>query len=421
MNQSFNITQLTDHLFRHEAGKIVAVLTKIFGIENLHLSEDVVQDTFISAMRVWPLKGIPSNPSAWLFRVAKNKAIDVLRKNKFSTQIDFSDPGKTLLQSEYTLLTAMDTLWQEGAIEDDLLKMMFACSDPAITEENQVTLILKTLCGFSIAEIARAFLSSEDTITKRLYRTREFFRTKNTPPVLPPPAELRRRTEAVLKTIYLLFNEGYNSTHASEFIRKDLIDQAMYLCRILCDNKITQLPDVYAAMALMCFHAARTDSRVDNEGSIVLLAQQDRSKWDHDLIALGNEYLNKAAYGEEISTYHIEAAIAFEHCMAQGFEQTNWAHILTYYNMLVAINPSSVVFLNRLTVIYKVYGKDRTLEEIERSGKKEWEKSYLYHTLLGDMYAGSENSKARASYETALYLTRSEAEKKLLARKIASL
>jgi RNA polymerase sigma factor (sigma-70 family) len=418
----FNINKLSDDLFRHEAGKMVAVLTKIFGTENLDLAEDVVQDTFVNAMQVWALKGVPDNPSAWLFQAARNKAIDVLRRNKFSKQIDFSDPERILLQSEYTLTTALEKLWREEEIQDDLLRMMFACCHPEISEENQITLILKTLCGFSTGEIAKAFLTSEDTVSKRLYRTKNFFRERKIKPRFPDAGQLRSSTEAVLRTIYLIFNEGYNATHTSELIRKDLLDQAMYLCRLLAGNKNTGLPEVYAAMALMCFHLARINSRIDEQGEIILLAQQDRSKWSRQLIAEGNDFLNKAAFGDSISSYHAEAAIAYEHCIAATFQQTNWHNILSYYDLLAAIHPTSVVMLHRLTVIYKVFGAAKTLEEIENAVyKKDWEKNYLYYALLGDVYADMAPNKAKECYEMSYQMTRSEAEKKLLLKKIADL
>lgn len=422
MTADFNIAKLSEDLFRHEAGKLVAVLTKIFGTENLDISEDVVQDTFITAMQVWALKGVPDNPSAWLFRAAKNRAIDVLRKNKFSKQIDFSDPERTLLQSEYTLTTALEKLWRNEEIEDDLLRMMFACCNPEIAAESQITLILKTLCGFSTGEIAKAFLSSEDTISKRLYRTKNFFREKKIKPAFPGAAQLKDRTEAVLRAVYLIFNEGYNATHPSQLIRKDLLDQAMYLCRLLAENKNTALPEVFAAMALMCFHSARIDGRISEGGEIILLAQQDRSRWNRELIAAGNDYLNKAAFGNTISSYHAEAAIAYEHCIAPSFEQTNWKNILGYYDLLAAIHPNAVVMLHRLTVIYKVYGAAKVMDEMERSVfKTVWEKNYLYYALLGDMHAEEFPVKAEGYYQLAFNLTQSEAEKKLLHKKMHAL
>ncbi len=422
MSGNFDINQLSEHLFRHEAGRIVAVLTKIFGTENLDLSEDVVQETFISAMQVWTLKGVPDNPSGWLFRVAKNKAIDVLRKNKFSKQIDFSDPERILLKSEYTLNLALDKLWREDEIEDDLLRMMFACCHPELSVENQITLILKTLCGFSTAEIAHAFLTSEDTVSKRLYRTKNFFRDKKIKPEFPGNNKLGASIEAVLHTIYLIFNEGYYATHSNEVVRKDLIDQAIYLCRLLADNVHTQLPEVNAAMALMCFHAARLKSRLTKSGDIILLADQDRSQWDKTLVSAGNDYLNKAASGNKISSYHLEAAIAYEHCTAPTFARTNWRNILNYYNILATINPNPVVMMHRLTAVLKAEGATAALQEIEASThKSEWEKSYLFHCLLGDVYADIAPQQAKASYETAIEMTSSKKEQQLLTRKISAL
>jgi len=316
----------------------------------------------------------------------------------------------------------MEKLWQDDAIEDDLLRMMFACCNENIPAENQIALMLKTLCGFSTAEVARAFLSSEETILKRLYRTKEFFRIHKIKPGLPVGAKLKDGTEAVLKTIYLIFNEGYNSTHSDELIRKDLLEQAVYLCDLLCNNPHTQTPEVYAAMALMYFHASRIESRISPDGEIILLAQQDRSKWNHELIEKGNKYMNKAAFGDRLSTYHIEAAIAFEHCIAASFERTNWQQILKHYDLLVQIHPTAIVALNRLTVVHKIKGANETLKELNRSPYlKEWEKHYLYYSLLGEVYAATDKKKAIENFSRAMTLTHAEAEKKLLKKKMEQL
>lgn len=398
---------------------MVSVLTRIFGTEHLQLAEDVVQDTLLQALQVWKLKGLPEKPAAWLHRVARNKAIDVLRRNKFSVQYDFSDNERSLLQSEYTLAAAMNNYWNEAGMNDDVLRMMYACCHPEIAAESQIALMLRTLCGLSVAEIARSFLTSEDTIAKRLYRTKEFYRKKKIRPEFPPAEEIQGRTNAVLKAIYLIFNEGYSSTNSETHIRRDLLDQAIYLCDILCNNLHSQSPEVYAAMALMYFHAARVDSRLRTDGEIILLCDQDRSKWNMPMIVKGIDYLERSVGGDAVSSYHIEAAIAYEHCTVARFEDTNWERIWGYYNLLEMIYPTPVVRLNKLVVYYKIHGAHGTLAAIEKADcRAEWEKNHVYHSLLGDVYAEIDKQQARASYERAMALTQSAAEIKLLRRKI---
>jgi len=418
-----NIHKLTDHLFRHDSGKMVSVLTKIFGTENLETAEDVMQQTFMDAMQVWRLKGVPDNPSAWLFRVAKNKAIDIIRKNKHSLLYDFNDNERILLKSEYTLASTMENLWKEELVKDDMLRMMFTCCHPEISEENQITLILKTLCGFSTAEIAKTFITSEETISKRLYRTKEFFRQQKIKLEIPPGNELKNRNDAVLNSIYLLFNEGYNSTHSDELIRRDLIHEALLLCKLLTENKNTQLPETYALMALMCFHSSRSDSRLTTEGEIILLPMQDRSKWDFNLIAEGNEYMNRAAYGNTISTYHLEAAIAFEHCTAKSFDKTNWKRILELYEWLCKISSSPITEMNKAVAVLQVHGAGEALSYLQGiPDRKKLETFYLYHSLLGEINSRLNRIKeAKKNFETAIRLTQSNIEKKMLNSKVAVL
>ncbi len=423
MQNNSNINKLTDHLFRHEAGKMVSILTKIFGTQNLETAEDVVQQTFIDAINVWKIKGVPDNPSAWLFRVAKNKAIDVIRRNKHSVQYDFTDDERILLTSEYTLATTMENLFKEELVKDDLLRMMFACCHPQISQENQITIILKTLCGFSTTEIAKAFLTGEDTVSKRLYRTKEFFREQKIKLQIPSVDELKTRTNSVLNSIYLLFNEGYSSTNSDKHIRQELIDEAMMLCKLLSENKHTQLPEVYAMMALMCFHSARSESRMTEEGEIILLPDQDRNKWNFDLIAEGNRYMDIASFGNEVSSYHIEAAIAFEHCIAKTFEQTNWKQILNLYDWLCKTSPSPITELNKAVAVMQVHGADKALQAIQQfSDRKKLESFYLYHALLGEIYSRLQQAtNATKHFETAISLTQSESEKKILKVKILNL
>jgi RNA polymerase sigma-70 factor (ECF subfamily) len=411
---SNHINQLTDHLFRREAGKMVAVLTKIFGAENLETAEDVVQDTLLLAMQIWGDKGIPDNPSAWLFRVARNKAIDIIRRNKYSVHSDFSDSPLT---------DSMDLFWQDAPVKDDMLRMMYACCHPGVSEENQVTIILKTLCGFSTAEIAKAFLTSEDTISKRLYRTKEFFRDNRIKLEIPSILEMKNRTDAVLNAIYLLFNEGYNSTHSEDLIRRDVMEEAMALCKLLTENAYTQTPETFALMALMCFHASRTESRLTTTGEIILLPDQDRRKWDRQLIASGNAYMEKAAFGNTISQYHLEAAIAYEHCTAENYAKTNWERILQYYDWLCGMAPSAITELNRAVVLMQVYGPEAALEALVNiTDRKKLSSFYLYNSLLGELHARLQQlPEAQKYFGMAVAQTQSETEKRILHQKISNL
>ena len=414
------ITDVTDHLFRRESGKMVSVLTRIFGTENLETAEDVVQDTLLQALQVWKLKGIPDNPAGWLYRVAKNKAIDIIRRNRHSIRYDFNDRDRILLTSGYTDSALLDNFFSHEMIKDNQLKMMFACCHPGLSNEQQITLILKTLCGFSTPEIARAFLTSEDNISKRLYRSKEFFRREKIRLEIPSPEVLNARTHVVLNSIYLLFNEGYNSAAPDELIRKDVIGEAMMLCRLITENELINIPESYALMALMCFHASRTDSRLTPEGNIVLLPDQDRSRWNSDLINSGNMYLNKAASGERVSTYHIEAAISYEHCMAGSFLTTNWKRILELYDWLCRIAPSPVAYLNRVIVVLQFKGPEEAISEFAKIPEvNKLESYYLYYSLAGEIYARLNNKKEAIHHlNKALELTRSNPEKKLLMEKI---
>ncbi len=414
-----NIDKLVDHLFRHEAGKMVSVLTRAFGTDNLELAEDVVQDALLQAARVWAVRGVPDNPSAWLYRAARNKAIDILRRDAKS--VHFTGPeDNSIPDPRASFQERLEETWDEDLIKDDMLKMMFACCHPGIPEENQVTLILKTLCGFSTREIARAFVTSEDTISKRLYRTKQFFRQNDIRFDVPPSEKLKERIDAVLNSIYLLFNEGYNSTDSEELVREDLMEEAMLLCKMLGENPLTEIPDTFALMALMCFHSSRNSTRVSPAGDIVLLQYQDRSKWNSELIALGNDYMAKAASGDSVSRYHIEAAIAFEHCTAKTYETTNWERILELYEWLCRDYPSPVYSLNRAVAVMRVLGPAEALSALGTiPDKKRLDAYYLYHSLLGEIYSRlGKTGQADIEFETALRLTRSDSEKRLLSGKI---
>ncbi len=423
MRNHENIGSLIDHLFRQESGKMVSVLTKIFGTQNLETAEDVVQQTFMEAMNTWELQRIPENPQAWLLRVAKNKTIDIIRRNKHSVRFDFAADERILLTSEYTLSTTIENLFKDEIVKDDLLRMMFACCHPGISRENQIIIILKTLCGFSTSEIASAFIISEDLVSKRLYRTKEFFRKNKIKLEIPSVEDLKFRTHAVLNSIYLMFNEGYYSSHSENLIREELLREAIMLCKLLSQNTHTQLPEVFALIALMCFHSARSESRLTSQGEIILLPLQDRSKWDRELIAEGNRYLNIAAFGNEVSAYHLEAAIAYEHCVAATFDKTNWKQILKLYEWLCKISPSPIASMNKAIAVMQVHGPEKAIEALGQiDDQKKLESYYLYHSLLGEIYTRlNKHSEAREQLETAIRLTQSDTERRILKDKIMAL
>lgn len=422
INQS-HIHQTVNHLFRQESGKMISVLVKIFGTENIELAEDVIQDAMIVAIEKWEKNGLPENPTAWLYRVAKNKAIDIVRRKKHSSTIDFSDPERQLLTSEYTLAPTMNTFWQEDQIEDDFLAMMYACCHPELTLENQITFILKSLCGFSTHEIAKAFLTSEDTISKRIYRTKSYFRKHKIKPEIPSFKDIKPRTKAVLHTLYLMFNEGYNSSHSNELIRKDIISQAIFLTKALLQHKESQLPESYALLALMYFHTSRLEGRLNALGNLVVLKHQDRSIWDEELIILGNHYMNKAAFGSKLTSYHIEAAIAYEHCVAPSYEETNWKNIISYYDMLYNLNTDPVVYLNRCLVVLELYGPFKALKELDLIKNDPFlKKYYLYYAIMGSIHQQINlTEQAKAYFKKAMTLTKSEPELALLQEKLGEL
>ncbi|WP_212004771.1 RNA polymerase sigma factor [Chitinophaga sp. HK235] len=421
MSKPSHIHQVVNHLFRQASGKMVAVLVKIFGPENYSLVEDVVQDALLTGLETWKFNGIPDNPEAWLFRVAKNKAIDIIRKEKHHYNFDFSDTERLALSTEYTLATTIDHYWQEQHIKDDFLGMMFACCLPEISPENQITIMLKSLCGFSTKEIARAFLTTEDTISKRLYRTKEYFRTNHIKPRIPAPDQLPQQLHAVLNCIYLLFNEGYSATQNNKLVREDIIEQALFLCQQLLDNAYTRQPRTCALMALLCFHAARVAGRLTPDGALIPLAAQDRRQWDQSLIRAGNDWMNKAASGQDVSPFHLEAAIAYQHCIAPDYAATNWKIILTYYDALLSLAHDPVVVLNRSIVLLESAGPQQALQALQTlEGHRQMARYYLYHAVLGEIYKRlGEKEKAVACFKQARVLTTSTQEQGFLAKKIA--
>ena len=418
MQNSLPIEEEVEYLFRHEWGKLVAVLTKLFGPQNLQLAEDVVQDTLLMAFNNWKINGLPQNPSAWLFTVARNKAIDVLRQQK--RKDEFSKTIAPLLQSEYTLVPTVYDMINANAIDDDQLRMMFVCCHPSLSAEAQVALILKTLCGFSVTEIAKAFVTEYDTIEKRLYRARQNFRDNHVQFELPPAAELDSRLDNVLMAIYLMFNEGYNSTQHQNLIRKDLMQEAMRLCELICRSPAVNHFNAQALLALINFTASRNDARLDAGGNILLLKQQDRSRWNNNLIQNGIHHLEASAAGETTSKYQLEAGIAYEHAIAADYANTNWKNILQCYNLLCKLYPSPVVELNRAIVISELYGPAESIKAIEAITQiSSLKKYYLLPATLGQLHLQLKNYPiAKHYFAEAISLTQSAIEKKLLRQKM---
>ena len=394
---------------------MAAVLTRLLGFQNIELAEDIVQDALLKALNTWKYQGIPDNPSAWLYRTAKNKAIDLLRKQQVLKKIE-GDLSREL-KSEWTLTPTVNQLFLENEIEDSQLRMIFACCHPAIPYESQIALTLKTLCGLSINEIAHGFLTTEETIAKRLYRAKEKIRSEKIEMEVPTKELLSQRLDAVLHTLYLLFNEGYNSSHPEFLLRHELCAESIRLCILLTQQAKTNLPKVKALLALMCFQASRLDARLADDGSIVLLKYQNRERWNRELIVRGQDYLTAAASGDELSDYHLEAAIAACHAFAETFEQTDWPRILSLYQLLSKIKPGPIVDLNRAIVTGYVESAQRGIEELNKiSGL---ESHYLYQTALGDFYLQVDDiQRAKSSYQLALTLTTSNQEKQLIEQKM---
>jgi RNA polymerase sigma factor (sigma-70 family) len=409
---------LIEHFSRNESGKMVAVLTKIFGTANLDLAEDVVQDALVEAISQWQIRGIPDNPSAWLFRVAKNKALNIVNREKYKRQ--YSAEASHFLQSAWTAEPALDYLFSNAQIQDDQLRMIFTCCHPAITTDSQIALALKTICGLSIAEIARAFLTSEENISKRLVRARQKIREQKIPFEVPQGRELEKRLQAVLDTIYLLFNEGYSASGGKDLIRYTICQEAIRLTEIISTHPlITAKANVFALQALMQLNASRFKARQDTEGNIYTLEEQNRSLWDFELMKKGFISLHKSTTNDQITVFHILAAISAYHCAATDFQSTDWNSILTLYDKLLLLDPSPVVQLNRAIALSKAVGLEEAISELKKMGSSTLLASYhlYYSTLASFLIESGHFEDAMPVLQKAIGLTSLNAEKALLMKK----
>ena len=402
-------------LFQREFAKIVAVISKQFGLKHIALAEDIVSETFLTAIESWAVKGIPENPTAWLYKVARQKCLYHFRRGKI-----YDEKVLPNLTSQHAHTEGFSELnFTNDNIRDSQLQMMFAVCNPAIASEAQIGLALRILCGFSIEEIAEAFLSNKETINKRLFRAKERLREENITlsRVVEDQTEIINRLDNVLHMIYLLFNEGYYSRTQNEILRRDLCYEAMRLGVMLTEYSPTNLPMTNALMALMCFHASRFNARQTNENSMVLYEQQNEDSWDQDLIRQGRHFLLRSAEGDEMTSYHLEAKIASWHCIKED-TQEKWDQILQLYNQLLMINYSPAVALNRTFALYKANGREIALKEAE---KLRLEHNHFYFVLLGELYREVDEKKAKFNYQKALALAKTEIEKQGIQEKINKL
>jgi RNA polymerase sigma-70 factor (ECF subfamily) len=395
-------TELIPHLFRTEYRKIVSVLCNLFGIEHIEIAEDIVSDTFLLATELWGLKGLPENPTAWLYTVSKNKTKDYLRRNQLFAQKISKEIKQTADKPE-----ELEIDLSIKNINDSQLAMMFAISHPCISTEAQIGLSLNLLCGFGVEEIADAFLTNKEVIYKRLNRAKEKLRTEKVKIGHPTLSEINNRLDTVLTTLYLLFNEGYYSASQNTILRKDLCIEAMRLNFMLIENEQTNTASANALFSLMCFHSSRFEARTDQNGAVILYEDQDSNLWNYELINQGEYYLNRSSRGSHLSKYHLEAAIAYWHTKKEDSIE-KWENILQLYNKLLQVEYSPIAALNRTYALSKANGKAEAIIEAEKLALAG---DHLYHSLLGNLYSNIDNGKALLHFQRSLSLAKSKTDK----------
>lgn len=402
--------ELIPHLFRTEYRKIIAVLCRHFGFDQMEVAEDIASDTFLTAAQTWGLNGVPKNPTAWLYNVAKNKAKNHLRRNAvFESKIAPELKNTPAGPDEEIDLSPQN-------INDSQLQMMFAVCHPSISAEAQIGLSLRILCGFGIEEIADAFLTNKETINKRLFRAKEKLREEKINIVLPDPPGIEERLPTVLTTIYLLFNEGYYSVSQNKKVRKELCLEAMRLCTMLVENKHTNKPEVNALLSLMCFHASRFEARMDKNGAYILYEEQDTDLWNADLVSKGGYFLNCAASGNKLSKYHLEAGIAYWNTQKDDTKE-KWENILQLYNRLLQVEYSPIAALNRTYALSKANGKQEAIIEAEKLHLAD---NQFYFALLGELYTGIDSLEAKRNFQKALSLAKTPADRQAIQKKMES-
>jgi RNA polymerase sigma factor (sigma-70 family) len=399
---------------------MVSTLTRIFGVHNLALAEDVVQDAFCRALEVWKFRGMPENPSAWLMATAKNRALDVLRRER--TARTFAPELGRLLESEWTVAPVVEELFGANAIRDDQLRMMFSCCHPRLPEEAQVGLMLHILCGFTVNEVASAFVSRRAAIEKRIARAKKVLAGSKRLFDVSGAEEFSGRLPAVQRALYLLFNEGYHGASPESAVRAELCQEAIRLTALLLQHPLGATPETHALAALMCLHAARLPARVDASGNLSSLFDQDRSQWDSRLVAEGQRFLDASATGPDLTEYHVEAAIAWIHATAHRTEDTDWGNIISLYDTLMTIRPSPVVALNRAIAVAQHEGPERGLDEIRAIADSDRLSAYpFYFAALGELeLRNGRRQVAGEHFRAALACARNAMERRFFERRVAA-
>jgi RNA polymerase sigma-70 factor, ECF subfamily len=419
-----DVEGLVDHLFRHETGRLIAILTRAFGPENLDLAEDVAQDALIKALEVWPYHGVPENPTAWLARVAKNRALNIFKRERV-----FTSKSKQLADAlglDHTDRDETDKAVNDAFGDvDDVVRLMFVACHPSLSAESRVALTLKTVAGFSVGQISSALLAQPTAVAQRLVRAKKQIRELGLSfEVLR--SELPRRLDSVLQVIYLLFNEGYSAHEGSDPIRGELCEEAVRLANLICTSErwdFGRQPRVHALLALMLLQSARLQARTDQCGELLLLEKQDRSLWNRTRISDGLRHLDQSAQGADVTAYHLEAGIAACHATAASYEETDWSHILELYDQLIAINPSPVVALNRAIAISRVHGAEAGIQALEAvRAHPALQRYYLLWATFAKLHAEMGSvARAEAYYRMALACTSSSPERRFLESSRASI
>ncbi len=410
------VSSVVEHLFRHEGAKMVATLTRIFGLEHFDLAEDVVQEALARALQTWPFYGVPENPAAWIMRTSRNLALDVVRREKVFREKE-TEIVRVMEQGSPGPEAAIFT---EQEIADDRLRMMFVCCHPLVPANAQVAFALKAIGGFSAGEIARAFLTTEAAVAKRLVRAKQKIREARIPFEIPSGAELGRRLDGVLQSLYLLFNEGYKASSGEKLVREEICHEAIRLTGLLAEHAAGNVPGTHALLALMLMNAARIPARLDVQGNLLRLKEQDRARWDQAMIARGMFHFAQSAAGEEITPYHLEAGIAACHCAARDYASTDWRQILELYDRLIEFDHSPVVALNRAVALAEVHGPKAGIEAVRASQNlTSLESYYLLYAVLGEFESRLDHARdAAAHFRKSLELAEIKSEQAFLSKRL---